>query len=97
MATENRNIPRITIECPMTYHNVDSPDIKKGTVLDISNSGILFMANEALTEGSLKEVHIEPTDSAIPAINAIIQIVRVEKAPNINQQYKIAGIIKVIK
>jgi len=97
MNNDNRSIPRITVECPMTYHNVDSPDIKKGLALDVSSNGILFLANEKLIDGSLKEIHIEPTDSSIPPMNAIIQIVRVEVAEGMNNQFKTAGIIKIIK
>jgi len=97
MNNDNRSIPRITIECPMTYHNVDSPDIKKGIALDVSSNGILFLANEKLPDGSLKEIHIEPADTSIPPLNAIIQIVRVEMTEGINNQFKTAGMIKIIK
>jgi len=97
MAKNNRSLPRISVECPMTYHNVDSPDIKTAVALDVSNHGILFLANEELPEGSLKEVHIEPSDKLQAPINAIIQIVRIEPAAGTSKQYKTAGVIKLLK
>lgn len=92
---DNRSLPRISIECPMTYHNVDSPDIKKGIALDFSNNGILFLTSEKLNEGDLKEVHIEPANET--AMHAIIQVNRAEKTSSADNQYKIAGIIKMMK
>jgi hypothetical protein len=97
MSKENRTIRRIKVECPMTYNSIDRQDFKQATSLDVSNSGILFLANEQLQEGSLKEIRLEPTDQSIAKLNAIIQIVRVDNVEGNSKQFKIAGIIKIIK
>ena len=97
MDNENRTIPRIHVECPMSYNNIDSPERKKGIALDVSNSGIQFLTTEKLEEGSLKEIRLEPLDNSIAPLNAIIQIVRVEIAVGMNNQFKTAGVIKIIK
>ena len=94
---DSRHIPRIAIECPMTYHDVDSNDIGNGMARNVSNSGILFTTMEKLTEGAVKEVHIRPPENEAPPLNAIIQIVRVNEDEQVPGQFRIAGMIKAIK
>ena len=95
---DNRTIRRIPVECPLTYNSIDKQDIKKGIAIDISNHGILFLANEKLDEGSLKEIRLEPLEGdSVAPLNAIIQILRVEVAEGMNNQYKTAGVIKLLK
>lgn len=97
MDNDNRSIRRIPVECPLTYNSIDKQDIKKGIAIDISNHGIMFLANEKLEEGSLKEIRLEPLDDSIAPLNAIVQILRVEVAVGMNNQYKTAGVIKLLK
>lgn len=92
----HRIIPRIDIECPMTYHDVDSPNIRAGTARNVSNNGILFIAREKMADGAIKEVHIRPESNDVPSLDAVIQVVRVED-DSIPGQYLIAGVIKAIK
>jgi len=94
---DNRSIRRIPIECPLSYNSIDQQDIRKGIALNISNNGILFLANEELEEGSLKEIRLEPLDESIAPLSAIVQILRVELAEGINNQYKTAAVIKRLK
>jgi len=97
MKEENRNIPRISIECPLTYNIVNQQDIKKGIAIDISNNGIKFLANERLEEGDLIDIRLHPLDDSIAPLSAVVQILRVEVAEGINNQYKTAGFIKILK
>ena len=94
---DNRHIPRIEIECPMIYHDVDSGNIKSGIAKNVSNSGVLFTAMDNLAEGAIKEVHIRPANNEAPPLNAVIQIVRVDADDHVPGQYHIAGMIKAIK
>ncbi len=93
--TENRAIPRIPVDSPMTYNAVDHADKKTAIAVDISNQGILFLADELLDEGALLEINLTPTDTSTPALNAIIQVVRADKLST--GQFKTAGLIKIIK
>lgn len=97
MNEENRNIPRIPIECPLTYNIVNQQDIKKGIAIDISNNGIKFLANEKLEEGELIDLRLQPLDDSVVPLSAVVQVLRVEVAEGINNQYKTAGIIKILK
>ena len=94
---DSRHIPRIEIECPMTYHDIDSSDVKNGIARNVSNSGILFTTMEKLADGAIKEVHIRPPGNKTPPLDAIIQIVRVNEDDQVPGQYRIAGMIKAIK
>ena len=97
MNEENRNIPRISIECPLTYNIVNQKDIKKGIAIDISNNGIKFLANEKLEEGELIDIRLHPLDEINVPLSAVVQILRVELAEGINNQYKTAAVIKRLK
>lgn len=93
---DNRTLPRIEVDCPMTFHDIDSPNIKEGIALNVSNGGILFVANEKMADGAIKEVHIRPPAGVAPPLDAVIQIVRVDE-DEVAGRYQIGGIIKVIK
>ena len=94
---DNRTIRRIPIECPLTYNIVNQKDIKKGIAIDISNSGIKFLANEKLEEGTLIDIRLHPLDETNVPLSAVVQVLRVEVAEGINNQYKTAAVIKILK
>lgn len=94
MANDNRIIPRIDKECPMTYAKIDSPNRFDATALNFSNNGIQFLTNEKIDEGTLWDVILTPENNAAKTINAIIQVVRVDFSYG---KFKVAGIIKTFK
>ena len=92
-----RHIPRIELNCAMTYHDVGSNEHKKGMALDYSSTGVSFLTPEDLQPGTLQEVHIEkPENSDHPPLHAIIAVIRCETFAAQLGQYQIAGIIKAL-
>lgn len=90
-----RHIPRIELNCAVTYHDIGSNEHKKGQALDYSNTGVSFLTPENLAEGCLQEVHIEnPGIDDMPPLHAIIEVVRCQPSTKNLGQYEIAGMIK---
>ena len=63
--------------------------------LDISASGILFQASEAVEVGRALEIRTFPADRITPPITALIEIIRCTKTDG--GLYRIVGVIKGIK
>ncbi len=79
---ENRRYPRMTIDCGITYRPVDGEEVREAVARNISGNGLMFMADEKPPLGTLMEVRIQPGTLSIPTLKAIVEVVRVDKAPS---------------
>jgi hypothetical protein len=102
---ENRKYPRMAIDCAMTYKYVDDVDVRYAVAKNISGSGVLFIAGEEPQLGTLVELKVNPGSLSIPPLNAIVEVVRVNRDSNRRWQpaesttdhYEVAARIKTIK
>ena len=93
---EQRNFPRIDVECQINYKIVNESDFKTGIARNISSKGVLFVANETHEIGQMMEIRIVPGETSVPTHGAIIEVVRSNPLKSDNK-FEIAGLIKVMK
>ncbi len=78
---ENRRFPRMVVDCPIEYRPVDSDEARQGLARNISGNGMLFVARERERPvvGAVLEVQVRPGHPSIPALDALVEIVRVQE------------------
>ncbi len=76
---ENRRFPRMAIDCPIEYRLADGGELHIGQAKNISGNGMLFFANDMAPPdiGSLMEIQVRPGHPSIPALDAVVEIIRV--------------------
>ncbi len=74
---ENREFPRMTIDCGITYQYVEEDAPRAAVAKNISGNGMLFIAEEVPRIGDLLEVRIQPGTLSIPTLKAVVEVVRV--------------------
>jgi hypothetical protein len=92
---ENPRFSRMKINCAMTFKRVSCGTQTHALCLDISASGILFEATEAVEAGRALEIRTFPASRVIPPLTALIEIIRCTKTDD--EHYRIVGVIKGIK
>jgi len=93
---EQRSIPRISVACQINYKNVNESDFKQGNAKNISSNGVLFVADEEIEVGTIIEIKLVPETPSVPALGAIIEVVRVNPVES-GDNFEIAGLIKAMK
>lgn len=79
---ENRAFPRLAVNCEIDYRALDGSSRRRAIAKNISGSGILFVAGEAPEPGLRMEITVCPGMLSIPALNAIVEVVRVAARPS---------------
>lgn len=75
---ENRAFPRLAVNCEIDYRPLDGRRKRSAVVRNISGNGVLLVAGEAPAPGKRMEITVCPGMLSIPALNAVIEVVRVE-------------------
>ena len=73
---DRRQLPRMSFDCPMTYHAVGSSRRIPAHALSLSGAGLLFEAEEALLPGTRLEIFAKPTLPITPPLWAIVVVKR---------------------
>ena len=81
--------------CAMSFKRISCGTQAHALCLDISASGILFEASEAVEVGRALEIRTFPADRITPPITALIEIIRCTKTDE--GHYRLVGVIKGIK
>lgn len=92
---EKRRFPRVKANCAMSFKRVGSGSQAHALCKNISASGLMFEAEEAVEIGRALEVRTFPGDRITPPITALVEVLRCEEAGH--GRYRIAGAIKGIK
>jgi hypothetical protein len=58
MQTRKYRAQRFPLRFPIRYRNIDMPDWEKGTTINISRTGILFRAENRISEDSMLDIRI---------------------------------------
>lgn len=77
---ENRAFPRMSVDCGIAYRPVDTVEMRNGVARNISGNGVLFVAAERPAIGARMEITVNPGVLSIPALNALIEVVRVSES-----------------
>lgn len=92
---EKRDFIRMILECELTYTVLDSGQSNSGQTCDLSGKGMRFISDQEFVQGTLLEVKLNPKDSFVPALNAVVEVMRV--MPDIDGGYQIGVAIREMK
>ncbi len=74
---EKRDFIRMTLDCALTLQDLGTGQAFTGRCVNLSATGALFRLDEAPALGTRMEIHIAPALAVVPALNAIVDVVRV--------------------
>ena len=102
---ENRKFPRMAIDCGVFYKFMNDNDFREAVVKNISGGGMLFITGEKPQLGTLVEIKVGAGNLSIPPLNAVVEVVRVNRDSNGRWQpeeangdhYEVAARIKTVK
>lgn len=89
---EKRNFVRVTVDYEVTLEQVSSGRRFIGAGKNLSASGLLFHTDEELVPGDMLEIHIETGPALLNALDASIEVVRVEPLRK-QARYAVGGAI----
>jgi hypothetical protein len=92
---EKRRFPRMKANCAMSFKRVASGSQAHALCVDISASGLMFEAEEAVELGRALEIRTFPGDRITPPITALVEVLRCAETEQ--GRYRIAGVIRGIK
>ncbi len=75
---EKRNFIRMAVECELTLRDPDTGQKFPGRCGNLSGSGLLVFMDDAPPMGSQLDVHIAPDKAVVPALDARVEVVRIE-------------------
>lgn len=76
-SNESRRYPRMAVDCVIDYRHVEHDQPVQGQAKNISGNGMLFIADREITVGSLLEIQVRPGNPSIPALDAVVEVVRI--------------------
>lgn len=94
--SEKRDFIRMTADHEMSFKEIGTQQVNRGTCVNLSATGVLFKAPEPIPAGAQLEISIAPGYAVVDPFNAIIEVIRA--APTeANDSFEIAGKITAIK
>jgi hypothetical protein len=93
--SEKRNFRRMTMDCPVSYQLVNSPNQKMGTCINLSANGILFECDDKYPIGTRININVSPDLAISPSFSAVMEVIRVNSTSN-KQGYQLAGTLENI-
>ncbi len=104
---ENRRYPRMAVDCAINFRKVDQDEPELGQARNISGNGMLFISEREISVGSLLEIQVKPGNPSIPALDAIVEVVRVNSgdampepeapAAQTSSEYEVGAVILSMK
>ena len=73
-----RAFPRLAVNCEITWRFCGEQDTRTAIARNISGGGMLLLASESPGPGARMDVTVDPGMLSIPALNAVVEVVRVE-------------------
>lgn len=93
---EKRDFMRMLMDCPVHCVELASGDAFTAIAKDLSGKGLCIEAGCPCKPGAMLEVHIEPENSVLPPLHAVVEVVRVE--PDVSgERFRIGAAIREIK
>lgn len=75
---EKRDFIRMTVDCELTLRDLNNGQQFQGRCKNLSGNGVLFHLDEAPNMGSQLEIHMAPDKVVVPALDAVVEVVRVD-------------------
>jgi len=93
--SEKRNFKRLEMDCPVSYQVVSSPNLKMGTCINLSATGILFECDDRYPVGTRIKISVSPQLEISPSFSAVLEVKRVI-AGSSRETYQLAGTLEDI-
>ena len=61
----------------IVFRNVGNEEIITGLAKNIGGNGMLFVSDGEISVGSLLEIQVRPGNPSIPALDAVVEVVRI--------------------
>ena len=74
---EKRDFIRMTVDCDLTLSELEGGRHYQGRCVNLSSTGAMVLLDEAPAMGQCLELHIAPRLALVPALNALVKVVRV--------------------
>lgn len=74
-----RAFPRLAVNCEVALRSGGGRDACTALARNISGGGMLLLAPESPGAGARMEVTVDPGMLSVPALNAVVEVVRVER------------------
>lgn len=94
--SEKRDFMRMSADHEISFKEVGGQEISQGTCVNLSATGVMFKAREAIPMGARLEISIAPGYAVVDPFNAIIEVIRTTPIET-NDSFEIAGKITAIK
>lgn len=78
---EHREYPRMAIDCDIAWRAAGGAAAGRGIARNLSGNGVLFVAPERPGVGERLEITLSPGVLSIPALSALVEVIRVEPEP----------------
>ncbi len=75
--TEQREFPRLTVNCAVGCRPASGRGESRTLVKNISGNGVLIVAAEPPALGARMEIIVGPDLCSIPALHALVEVVRI--------------------
>ncbi len=82
---EHREYPRMAIDCDIAWRAAGSSAAGSGIARNLSGNGVLFVAPQRPGVGERLEITLSPGVLSIPALSALVEVVRVEPEPSLQE------------
>lgn len=92
--SEKREFMRLFIDAPLSYQIHGDETWQKGVGKDLSATGMAFVINETVPDGTLIDVRLKPGTEITPALQATVKVLRV--TPMIDGRFELSTIIDKI-
>lgn len=75
---DERDFPRMVIDCPVAYRRREETRMREGRGRDLSATGVSFVCDEPFAPGDWLVLHLAPQREITPPLDALAEVVRVE-------------------
>jgi len=67
----------MAVDCEIDFRHVEQGQPETGQAKNISGNGMLFLSGREIQVGSLLEIQVRPGNPSIPALDAVVEVVRI--------------------
>lgn len=97
---EQRGYFRMAVDCPLTFGVGSEGYVHKGTVKNLSASGLMFTTDIMLKQGDQIKASLEPENNITPPMivaATVLRCVKTTKQTSVGGRFEVACHIKILQ
>jgi len=93
----------MVVDCEIDVRHIEHNKSVRGQAKNISGNGMLFVSDSEISVGSLLEIQVRPGNPSIPALDAVVEVVRIktvdeqDRAVDDSSNYEVGAVIVSMK